>query len=212
MRTVLHIDVSKVTGCYSNVLSAKDLLSVDGVESPEVPIRVEEVEYGIYPKIKVDYVPVFSADIDEVLGADWKQLDFIVSSCPAGSVTCGDLDDPNSEVSKIKARGDFETLPASYGASAADVYYSNLPGRLLCGEVIFANDQGAGAAGVEVHLEGNNAEMSTATNGFGDFEFKGLDFDGSYVVKISSAGFVAKEFSIEAGSHVDLGLIVLEPE
>jgi len=212
MRTVLHIDISKVTGDYSNVLSAKDLLSADGVESPEVPIRVDEIEYGIYPKIKVDYVPVFSEDIGEILGADWKQLDFIVSSCPAGSVTLGDLDDPNSEVSKIKAQGDFVTLPASYGPSAADVYYSNLPGRLVCGEVVFATDQGAGAVGVDVLLESGNAKVSTTTNGFGDFEFKGLDFDDSCVVTISSPGFGTKQFSIKPGSHVDLGLIVLEPE
>lgn len=212
MKTVLHIDVSKVTGCYSHVLSAKDLLSADGVESPDVPIRIEEVEYGTYPKIKVDYIPVFSDDIDKVLGPDWKQLDFIVNSCPAGSITCGDLDDPDSEVSKIRARGDFETLPARYGASAPGVYYSNLPGRLLCGEVIFANDPGVGAAGVEVMLGGGTTERRATTNAFGDFEFKGLDFDGSYRVRISMSGFEAQEFSIEPGSHVDLGLIVLEPE
>lgn len=212
MKTVLHIDVAKVTGDYANVLSAKDLLSSDGVESPEVPIRIEEVEYGTYPKIKVDYIPIFSQDIEEVFGPDWKQLDFLVYSCPAGSVTCGDLDDPNSEVSKIKAKGDFETLPATYGPSASEVYYSNLPKRLICGEVIFASDQGVGAAGVEVRLEGENAEMSTVTNAFGDFEFKGLDFDSGYGVKISSPGFTPKELSIEPGLHVDLGLIVLETE
>ena len=38
MRTVLHIDISKVTGDYSNVLSAKDLLSADGVESVAPPL------------------------------------------------------------------------------------------------------------------------------------------------------------------------------
>jgi len=188
MRKVLHIDVAKVTGCYSNVLSAKDLLSPDGVQSPEVPIRVDEIEYGTYPKIKVDYVPIFSEDIDKVLGADWKALDFIVSSCPAGSVTYGDLDDPNSEVSRIRAQGDFETLPASYGASAPDVYYSNLPGRLLCGEVIFANDRGAGAVGIQVRLLGGQAEKRTATR------------------------FVTQRFPLEPGSHVDLGVIVLEPQ
>ena len=94
MNIVLHIDVAKVTGCYSNVLTAKDALSADGVENPEVPIRVEEVEYGTYPKIKVDYIPIYEQGIENVFGSDWKQLDHIVNSCPAGSVTCGDLDDP----------------------------------------------------------------------------------------------------------------------
>lgn len=212
MNIILHIDVAKVTGCYSNVLTAKDALSADGVENPEVPIRVEEVEYGTYPKIKVDYIPIYDQGIEGVFGSDWKQLDFIVNSCPAGSVTCGDLDDPESEISKIKATGDFETLPAHYGASAPGVYYSNLPKRLLCGEVIFETDQGAGAAGIEVSLEGGPAEMRTPTDGFGDFEFKGLDFDRSYVVTISAPGFATKKFSIEPGSHIDLGLIVLEAD
>ncbi|MEJ2135481.1 MAG: carboxypeptidase regulatory-like domain-containing protein [Desulfofustis sp.] len=212
MNIALHIDVSKATGCYSNVLTAKDALSADGVENPKVPIRVEEVEYGTYPKIKVDYIPIYDQGIEKVFGSDWKQLDFIVSSCPAGSVTCGDLDDPQSEISKIRAQGDFETLPAHYGASAPGVYYSNLPKRLLCGEVVFETDQGAGAAGVEVSLEGQPSELRTSTDGFGDFEFKGLDFDRTYVVTVSAPGFVAKKFTIEAGSHVDLGLIILEAE
>jgi hypothetical protein len=212
MNIVLHIDVAKVTGDYANVLSAKDLLSSDGVESPEVPIKIEEVEYGTYPKIKVDYIPIFDEGIDKVFGPDWKQMDFLVYSCPAGSVTCGDLDDPESEVSKIKANGDFETLPAKYGASAPDVYYSNLPKRLICGEVVLANDQGVGAAGIEVRLENDNDEISAMTNAFGDFEFKGLDFDASYVAKISHSGFATQSFSIEPGSHADLGLVVLEPE
>lgn len=212
MNIVLHIDVAKVTGCYSNVLTAKDALSADGVENPEVPIRVEEVEYGTYPKIKVDYIPIYDQGIEEVFGSDWKQLDHIVQSCPAGSVTCGDLDDPESEISKIRAKGDFETLPAHYGASAPGVYYSNLPKRLLCGEVILETDQSAGAVGIEVSLESESTEMNTRTDGFGDFEFKGLEFDRSYVVTISAPGVVAKKFPIEPGSHVDLGLIVLEAE
>jgi hypothetical protein len=192
------------------VLTAKDAVSADGVENPEVPIRVEEVEYGTYPKIKVDYIPIYDQGIEKVFGPDWKQLDFIVNSCPAGSVTCGDLDDPGSEISRIKAGGDFETLPARYGASAPGVYYSNLPKRMLCGEVIFATDQGVGAAGVEVRLEGESGDMNTRTDGFGDFEFKGLDVDRSYTVTISAAGFITKKISIEPGSHVDLGLIILE--
>ena len=212
MNIVLHIDVAKVTGCYSNVLTAKDALSADGIENPEVPIRVEEVEYGTYPKIKVDYVPIYEQGIEKVFGSDWKQLDHIVNSCPAGSVTCGDLDDPESEISKIRAKGDFETLPAHYGASAPGVYYSNLPKRLLCGEVIFETDQSAGAAGIEVSLQGENIESNTRTDGFGDFEFKGLDFDRRYAVTISAPGFVSKKFSIEPGSHIDLGLIVLEAD
>lgn len=210
MNIALHIDVSKVTGCYSNVLTVKDAISADGVDNPEVPIRVEEVEYGTYPKIKVDYIPIYDPSIEKVFGPDWKQLDFIVNSCPAGSVTCGDLDDPESEISKIKAQGDFETLPAQYGVSAPGVYYSHLPTRLLCGEVIFATDQSAGAAGVEVRLLGETGDMSTRTDGFGDFEFKGLEVDRSYTVTIAAAGFVTRKISIEPGSHVDLGLIVLE--
>ncbi len=212
MNIALHIDVSKVTGCYSNVLTAKDAVSADGLENPEVPIRVEEVEYGTYPKIKVDYIPIYDQDIEKVFGPDWKQLDFIVNSCPAGSVTCGDLDDPESEISKIKAQGDFELLPSQYGASAPGVYYSNLPKRLLCGEVIFDNDQSVGAASVEVRLEGESVEMSTRTDGFGDFELKGLDPDRGYAVTISAPGFVTQKIIVEPGPHVDLGLIVLEAD
>ena len=92
------------------------------------------------------------------------------------------------------------------------MYYSNLPKRLLCGEVIFATAQSAGAAGVEVRLEGESAQMSTRSDGFGDFEFKGLDPDRGYTVTISAPGFVTQKITIEPGSHVDLGLIVLEAD
>ena len=72
MNIVLHIDVAKVTGCYSNVLTAKDALSADGLENPEVPIRVEEVEYGTYPKIKVDYIPIYEQGIEKIFGSDFR--------------------------------------------------------------------------------------------------------------------------------------------
>ena len=79
-------------------------------------------------------------------------------------------------------------------------------------EVLRASDQGVGAAGVEVTLQSENGEVNTTTDAFGDFEFKGLDDSSSYTVAISSPGFVTQTFSIEPGSHVDLGLIVLEAE
>lgn len=210
MNIVLHIDVAKVNGDYTNFIAQKYELSADGVEEPQVPIRIEEVMHGSFPQNRMAYIPIYDEGIEKVFGPDWKQLGFIVDSCPNESVTCGDLDDPDSDVSRIKAKGDFETLPAKYGASAPDVYYSNLPKRQLCGEVIFDGNQSDGTAGVEVLLEGENTQMSTTADGFGDFKFEGLDFDGSYVVKISSSGFVTKEFSIEPGSHVSLGRIVLE--
>lgn len=211
MNIVLHIDVAKVHGDYTNVIAAKYELSADGVEDRETPIRVEEVEYGAYPSTRMAYIPIYKEGIEKVFGPDWKQLDFIVDSCPNESITCGDLDDPDSDVSKIKAKGDFETLPTKYGVSAPDVYYSNLPKRKICGEVVLDGDQGVAASGVEVCLESENATMSATTDGFGDFEFKGLDFDSNYVVKISSPKFVTKELSIEPGSHVNLGRIVLDP-
>lgn len=210
-KIVLHIDVAKVTGEYTNVLAVKDALSTADVPNPEVPVRLEAIEYGNGQNSKIAHIPIFSENIEQVLGADWKELD-IITNCPAGSITCGDIDDPNSEVSKIKAKGDFETLPAEYGSSAADVYYSNLPKRQLCGEVVFSTDQNAAAEGVEVSLESSKGKESLTTDAFGAFEFKKLDFDTSYALKLSAPGFVTKEIAIEAGSHVDLGLVVLEAE
>lgn len=212
MNNILHIDVSKFTGDYSNVMAAKDYLSKDGLDDPDVAFHIEEVEYGTYPRLKVDYFPVFSPEMEKVYGTDWKALDFFVKSCPAGSVTYGDLDDPDSDVAKIKAAGDFEPLPEVYGESAPGVYYSNLPKRFICGEVILSTDKSVCAAGVTVVLETENSSVTTTTNAFGIFQFKGLDDKSRYVVRVSLDAFATKEFTIEPGSHVDLGLIELQPQ
>jgi hypothetical protein len=213
MNIVLHIDVAKVNGDYTNVIAQKYEMSIDGPEEPKTPLRIEEETYGSVPHTRMAYIPVYDESIEKVFGPDWKQLDFIVDCCPNGSITSGDLDDPDSEVSKIKAKGDFETLPAKYGASAPNVFYSNLPKRQICGAVILEGGQSAEAAGVEISLEGSNTQLSTTADGFGDFKFDGLNFDNSYAVSVSSTGFATQEFSIDAGSeNVSLGEIVLKPE
>ncbi len=95
-----------------------------------------------------------------------------VEACPTGAMTFGDLDDPQSEVSRRLEEVSPEVFHPEYGTRPL-VCYAGLPGRMVAGEVVL-DGADVCAAGVKVTLEGDGETCETTSGVFGDFAFEKL--------------------------------------
>jgi Fe-S-cluster-containing dehydrogenase component len=130
-----------------------------------------------------------------------------VESCPSGSLVFGDLDDPDSEVSKLLASGVAVPMHPEYGLKEK-VTYIGLPKRFVAGTVILG-DVDEVAIGAEVTLSGGGQTLTAKTNGFGDFEIDGLPANTSYTVQIEAPGYKAANVTTKTSKDQYLGEIVL---
>ena len=143
-----------------------------------------------------------------LLDMGWKEPR-CVETCPTGALVFGDLDDPESEISKIRASQETEALHPEYGLKPA-VFYLGLPKRFIAGEVILTDRQDECAEGVRVTLLDQGKGMTIKTNDFGDFEFEGLEPGREYAVKIEHEGYAPKELKVKTEADVNLGEVFLE--
>ena len=130
-----------------------------------------------------------------------------VEACPSGALLFGDLDDPNSEISKNIASAPVEELNPAYGLKP-NVVYRNLPGRLIAGEVILEDRQEC-ARDVKVTLKGDNGELTTTTDFLGDFEFKGLEADKTFKITIEYDGYKAQSIDVKTDTDKIIGEVFL---
>jgi Fe-S-cluster-containing dehydrogenase component len=131
-----------------------------------------------------------------------------VEACPTGALVFGDLNDPDSAISKIKALKEIEELHPEYGLEPL-VYYAHLPKRFIAGEVILDDRKDECAVNVDVILVGGKTRMSKKTDSFGDFEFEGLRSDTDYTVRVEYPGYASKDLSVKTRTDINLGEIVL---
>ena len=141
-----------------------------------------------------------------LLDAGWKEPR-CVEACPTGALTFGDLDDPNSEVSKLAVSGKAEILHPEYEMKEK-VTYIGLPKRFVAGSVVLG-DKDECAENVSVTLTGEGEKKTVKTDNYGDFEFEGLPEDREYSVKIECPGYKPEEFSVKTKVDVYLGDIIL---
>jgi Fe-S-cluster-containing dehydrogenase component len=140
------------------------------------------------------------------LDQGWKEPR-CVEVCPTGALLFGDLDDPNSEISKIIASGKTEALHPGYGLREK-VRYIGLPKRFVAGAVVLA-DTGECGEGIKVTLEGEGEKKPVLTDNYGDFEFEGLLPDKNYLVTIEAPGYKKRQFEAKTNIDVYLGDIFL---
>jgi Fe-S-cluster-containing dehydrogenase component len=139
-----------------------------------------------------------------LLDAGWKEPR-CVEACPTGTLLFGDLDDPNSAVSKAMKAA--EAMHPEYKLGDK-VKFVGLPMSFVAGAVVLG-DTDECAAGASVTLEGAGRKETVSTDSFGDFEFEGLPGETAFKVTVSSPGYETREFEVKTYVSVYLGDIVL---
>jgi Fe-S-cluster-containing dehydrogenase component len=145
-----------------------------------------------------------------LLDKGWKEPR-CVESCPTKALVFGDLNDPDSEISRIiaTAKGKLEVLHPEYGLMPK-VQYIGIPKRFIAGEVVFRDKKDECAAGVKVTLSSKGeADKVAKTDNYGDFEFEGLDADKDYTILIEHGGYSAKKVKVRTNIDTYLGEILL---
>jgi len=135
-----------------------------------------------------------------------------VEVCPTGAMVFGDMDDPDSKISKLLAekadkvedfKPEFETRPT--------VKYISLPKPFIAGEVILSDKPNECLRGAKVTLmnDAGEAVMETETDFFGDFEFKALSKGVDYTLKAVFKGYFPEEMTVRTNSSKNVGIISL---
>jgi Fe-S-cluster-containing dehydrogenase component len=130
-----------------------------------------------------------------------------VESCPTGALVFGDLDNPASEISRILAANQGESLHPEYGLKEK-VSYLHLARKFIAGTVILGDIDEVGK-GLKVSLSGNGKTQEATTNGFGDFEFEGLGENSEYTLKVEAPGYQSQTLTAKTSRDIYLGEIVL---
>lgn len=134
-----------------------------------------------------------------------------VESCPTGALVFGDLDDPQSEIAVLSASKETESLHPEFNTGSS-VQYIGIPKRFVSGEIVYSDNSGECAPGLKVRLSGEGQDRETVTDIFGDFEFEGLDKNGTYTVAVAADGYEPLEIEFTMYSDVNLGEIELDPK
>lgn len=132
-----------------------------------------------------------------------------VQSCPTECIHFGDLDDPESDVSKLLKSAEVEVLHPEWNTKPL-VYYIDLhkmTGYFIAGAAIF-KDTDECAGGVTATLTSDGKSVETKTNNYGNFEFDGLN-TGKYTLKLECAGYAPKTETIDLKTDSYLGDMAL---
>ena len=136
-----------------------------------------------------------------------------VECCPTGALIFGDLDDPDSEVSRIiREKEELAEAWMPENGTEPGCRYISMPKPFLAGEVLFKDNPGEPAKGISLTLKDNfgNA-LDTVTDCFGDFEFKRLEKDQTYTLHVEAPGYMDFSCVVDFKDSVNLGEIALIP-
>ena len=149
-----------------------------------------------------------------------------VDACPTGAMMFGDLDDPDSEVSRIlRSNGEpyrsettkvlYAGKPETYepkpgvGPSVFYLHLYKITKLFVAGSVVLRDTDDL-VEGASVKLLSGGREIARAsTDAFGQFKFDGLE-PGKYKVVVEYPGYRGLEVDVEASESTYLGYLFLE--
>jgi Fe-S-cluster-containing dehydrogenase component len=134
-----------------------------------------------------------------------------VEACPNRALIFGDLDDPESAISKLIARSRV-TPPAGLEGREGNVVYLNIPTVFLAGTVYLPRELDEVAIGATVRLscEESGESWETTTNYFGDWEVEELPKGKSIDVQISLDGYKQASYTASTENDHYVGMTYLE--
>ncbi len=141
-----------------------------------------------------------------LLDRGWKEPR-CAEACPTRAIVFGDLDDPDSEVSRLLNGGKTRPLNPEYRLGEK-VAYIGLPAKFIAGSVVFG-DTGRCASDVSVMVSDAGSSEVTRTNNYGDFEVDGLADNAEYLVTIEAPEYEAVQLTTRTIADIYLGDIVL---
>jgi Fe-S-cluster-containing dehydrogenase component len=134
-----------------------------------------------------------------------------VEACPNKALYFGDLDDPNSEISKVIA-ANRQTPPEALGDKKTSVKWLNVPTVYLAGTVYLPRELDEVCPGAKVTLtcKETGEVWETETNYFGDWEVEWLPKGRTVDVVIEAAGYAPVRSSAATDKDHYLGTAWLE--
>jgi len=173
------------------------IVLIDPVKAKGQKQLTEACPYGAIYWNEEENLPQKCTMCAHFLDAGYKEPR-CVEVCPTGALLFGDLDDPNSEVSRKMA--DAAALPPGNEGLRPLVKYLNIPGMMVAGTV-FLPDIKECARGARVTLAGGGSVMTVTANGFGDFEFENLPPGQEYTLTVEMPGYAAWKTTVKTDSH-----------
>ena len=142
-----------------------------------------------------------------LLDQGWKQPR-CAEMCPTDAIIFGDINDPESEISKIITSIEPYSLHPEYNL-AERVLYLNVPKMFIAGTVVH-KDTDQCAKEITVTLKNGGIIKSCITDAFGDFWFENLDSRTDYLLEIEQEGFRKISQRIHTYNDVNIGELFLE--
>lgn len=179
---------------------------IDPVKAKGQKHLVDACPYGVIYWNEQEQVAQKCTMCSHLMDAGWTEPR-CVQSCPVDAIVFGDVDDPNSAISKALAESNAEILYPEKGLEARNKYVG-LPKKFVAGTLRYG-DIDECAENVKVKVKGNGLTQETTSNAFGDFEFEGLADNGKYEISFTKRGFEAQKLTVTCDRDVYVGKIVL---